>query len=90
MSPKTPRKTMAEIRAEECMRGFSQCMEILVSEWRSRVHMTPHAGRKGFILDSDVFLKDGLHQVFFETDRHGIDNAYSKPEYIRRLKSSEK
>jgi hypothetical protein len=47
----------------------------------------PHAGRKGFILDSEAFMKDGMFRVFFldGTDR-GADNAYARPEQIKRIK----
>lgn len=37
--PPTPRKTLAETKAEYFMRGFSRCMEIMRKEWRSRVSL---------------------------------------------------
>lgn len=36
----TPRKTLAEIRAEERMMGFYACMRIFEREWRSKVRLT--------------------------------------------------
>lgn len=37
---KTPRKTLAEIKAEERMVGFNACMRLLEREWRSKVRLT--------------------------------------------------
>jgi hypothetical protein len=45
----------------------------------------PHAGRKGFILDSETFLHEGMHRVYF-LDEGKVDNAFCRPDWLRRLK----
>ena len=137
----TPRKTMAEVRAEERSRGFFECMRILELEWlrttrstasrvegegplwptlekmqahaglldedhkaftiprrwgksfdRLRVRVVlrsshPHAGRKGFILDSASSMENGLHRVFFlDGLERKADNAMARPDQIKRIK----
>ena len=136
---KTPRKTAAEVRAEERTLGFYQCLQILEDEWRSQVRMTsrgpvggeklwplvekmqahaglldddhkelalprqygtefkrlrrrvillkphPHAGRKGFVLDSPAFEENGLWRVYFLDKKAKADIAFAKPEHWRFL-----
>ena len=134
---------MAEIRAEERMRGFHECLDIVRREWRATATMVPesqmtpvqrarwdilrkcdahaglldddlkelmmprcypgtnwtrlrvrvevvephpHAGRRGFILDSEAFREHGGHIVYFTDGKPGVaDNALAKEEHIKRV-----
>lgn len=135
---KTPRKTMAEVKAEAFLAGFRACQRIMGYHWRKTIRGVtsdeklfdiymemdahaglydddykalymprhygpdaferlrvrvevlkphPHAGRKGFILDSDAFRNDaGLHKVWFLSSQpRQARCAFAKDEHLKKL-----
>jgi len=73
MAPKTPRKTQAEVKAEQYMYGFNACKAIMERHWRATISR----GLGGISSDMKLF------EIYQEMDMHAglYDDDYIGAEH---------